>query len=141
MEDYGGALHNPCPVCRPEGSVAATQHPDKEIRKSRPRKFVIRTRKIRPKEKDTPYTPTPHTATHHPARQRKNKKRTPVPGAQGPLPSGFLLLLSQHSRRCHRPLLVLLVTVPILLHRRRRPSHVGGSQEVEHRWAAPLVRQ
>ena len=31
------------PVCRPEGSVAATQHPNKEIRKSRPRKFVTRT--------------------------------------------------------------------------------------------------
>ena len=34
MEDYGGALHTPYPVCRPEGSVAATQQPHKEIRKS-----------------------------------------------------------------------------------------------------------
>jgi len=139
MDDYGGPLHKPYPVCRPGGSVAATQRPNKEIRKSRPREFVTRTRNIRPKGKDTPHTHATHRHTS-PRQTKENTKRTPVPGARGPLPSGFLLL-SHHSRRCHRPFLLFLVAVPILLHWRRRPSHVGGSQEVEHRRAAPLIRQ
>ena len=64
-----------------------------------------------------------------------------MPGARGSLPPGFLLLLSHHPRRCHRPFLLFLVAIPILFHWRRRPSHVSRSQEVEHRRAAPLIRQ
>jgi len=106
------------------------------ISKSRPRKFVTRTRDVRPKEKHTPHTP--HTRHTSPRQTKENTHRTPMPGARGSLPSGFLLLLSHHPRRCHRPLLVLLVTIP-RLHWRRRPSHVGGSQEVEHRRAQNYV--
>jgi len=67
------------------------------------------------------------------------KSNVPVAGLT--LPSGFLLLLSRHPSRCHRPFLLSLVAVPIYLHWRRRPSHVGGSQEVEHCRAAPPIRQ
>ena len=42
-----------------------------------------------------------------------------MPGARGSLLRG-LPLLAHHSRRRHRPLLLLFIAVPIFLHRRRR---------------------
>jgi len=114
--------------------VAATQHPSKEIREKRTGNDQ-RNRTRDRKEK------VPHPRHTSSARQKKNTKRTPMPGARGSLPPGFLLLLSHHPRRCHRPFLLFLITVPVLLHWRRRSSHVGGPQEVEYRWAAPLIRQ
>ena len=135
MEDYGGELHKTFSCLpSPKGSVAATQHPIKEIRESRPRKFVTRTRYSNQGNRTAP-------APHIIRRKKENTKTDPMPGARGSLPTGFLLLLSHHSRRCHRPFLLFLITVPVLLHRRRRPSHVGGPQEVEHRGAASLIRQ
>ena len=71
----------------------------------------------------------PHTRQSLPARRKENTK-----------PPGFLLL-SHHPCRSHRPFVLFLVTIPILLHWRRCPSHVGGPHEVDHRTAAPLIRQ
>jgi len=73
--------------------------PNKEIRKIAPKKFVTRT-----KNKATQGKPNHTHATHHPPEKGKTN-RTPTPGARGTLPPGFLLLLSHHSRRCHRPFL------------------------------------
>ena len=55
--------------------------------KSRPRRFVTRTRNIRPKER-THHTPTPHTATHHPARQRKTRSELQCQEPEGHYPPG-----------------------------------------------------
>jgi len=79
MEDYGGALHKPYPVCRPEGSVAATQHPSKEIRKSRPRKFVTH-QKVDDPRKSEPRTR--HTPPH--ITPPNKRKHTNGPNARGP---------------------------------------------------------
>ena len=49
----------------------------------------------------------------------KRNKGNRMPGARGSLLRG-LPLLAHHSRRRHRPLLLLFIAVPIFLHRRRR---------------------
>jgi len=99
----------PYPVCRAEGSVAATQHPNKEIRETRPRKFVTRTKSLTTQGKQPSHT----HATHHPPDKSNPDARSPWVATHR-----VLLLLSHHSRRCHRP---ILVAVPIFFHRRRRP--------------------
>ena len=75
--------------------------------------------------------------------ERMKNTNDPMPGSRGSLPPGFLLLLllPRYPCRRHRPFLLFLITVPIFLYWRRRPSHVGGPQEVEHCRAAPLIRQ
>src|SRR5258705_8495081 len=60
-----------------------------------------------------------------------------MPGARGSLLHGLLRLV-HHHRGCH---LTLLLAFPILLHWRHRSPDIGGLQEVEYRWAAPLIRQ
>jgi len=87
-------------------------------------------------------TRTHKHAAHFPPDAKKSTQ-DPISGAIGSLPYGLLLLLlllSQYPRRRHRPFLLLIAT-PAFLHWRRSPSYVGGPQKVEHRRAAPLIRQ
>jgi len=130
----------------PKGSVTATQHPNKEIRKPQQKGTSKMTkesnrRKVRRQKEIEPRT---RKNTPHLIRQTKRKHKA-NPNARSPWVTTprvpLLLLHPQRSRRRHRPLLFLLIAVPTSLHWRCCPSHVGGPQEVEHCRAAPLIRQ
>jgi len=102
--------------------------------------------KVKQKEK-TKGNRSSRTETHSPRiirqtkeRRERKRKQDPVPGARGSLLPGS----SSSTSSLPPPPPPPVPSLPrrcIFFHWRRRPSHVGGPQEVEHREAAPLIHQ
>jgi len=129
----------PFPVCRPNGLSGSDPNTPRKNTPPAQKGAPEMTKEIAPqtrRRKENAHTP-------HLFRQTKGKQNGPnarslwVTTLQAPPPPPPLSI----PRRRHRPFLLFRIAIPAFLHWRRSPSHVGGPQEVEHRRAAPLIRQ
>jgi len=133
--DYGSTLGANILSCRPAGSVTAPSPPSARTHRAKETK-----RNTQNKGNKTQASTTTKQNMHHNT-TGKTPRKVQEEGARSPR------ITTPHAPPPHPPPprppppLLLVLAIPTLLHRGSRSSNVGTPQEVEHRRAAPLVRQ